>query len=325
MSVDVHNHVMPREVLDLFEAEPAYGVSVAGGRWTGVHHVPFTIDASFHDPAAKLASMDARGIRAAVVSPPPSLFFYGAAVTDCERLCAASNEGSSRFCASAPDRLRWLANLPMQDPDAAVSAYRAAARAGASGAAVGTSVAGSRLDEDRFGPFWRQAEELGMPVLLHPAFNEAHRGLDPFYLQNVVGNPLETTLAAERLICSGVLARHPGIRLVLVHGGGFLPYQAGRLMHACGVRPEIEVAAEAVRAALGQLYFDSITHDAAALRFLAERMGVDHVLLGTDMPFDMAEGRPAELVADALGAGALDVLGRNAETLFASGRAPGGR
>jgi aminocarboxymuconate-semialdehyde decarboxylase len=325
VSVDVHNHAMPREVLDLFESEPAYGVSVAGGRWSGVHHVPFTIDPSFHDPAAKLAWMDARDIPAAVVSPPPSLFFYDAAVTDCERLCAATNEGLASFCAHAPGRLRWLANLPMQDPDAAVSTYRAAARAGASGAAVGTSVAGSRLDEDRYGPFWREVEALAMPVLLHPAFNEPHRGLEPFYLQNVVGNPLETTLAVERLVCAGVLARQPGVRLVLVHGGGFLPYQAGRLLHASGVRPEIGIDAAAVRAAFGQLYFDTVTHDPAALRFLVERVGIEHVVLGTDMPFDMAEDRPIARLTDALGDAAPEALARNAERLFGLGGAPAGR
>jgi aminocarboxymuconate-semialdehyde decarboxylase len=317
--VDVHNHVMPSEALQLLDREPGYGVQVEGERWSGGHHVPFTVDASFYDPAAKLACMDARGIAAAVVSPPPPLFLYHVPAGDGARLCEVTNEGLAAFCAAAPGRLRWLANLPMQDPDAAVATYRAAARAGAAGAAVGTSVAGSRLDTEPFFPFWRQAEELGLPVLVHPAFNEPHPALEPFYLQNVIGNPLETTLAAERLICSGLLARHPGIRLVLVHGGGFLPYQLGRLLHACGVRSEIDVDAGTVQAALGQLYFDSITHDTASLRFLVERVGVEHVLLGTDMPFDMAEDRPMDRLEAALDGTDVDRIGRNAQRLFGMG------
>jgi aminocarboxymuconate-semialdehyde decarboxylase len=322
VSVDVHNHVMPSEALDLLGADPAYGVTLADGRWRSGHHASFDVDASFYDPAAKLAALDARGVAAAVVSPPPPLFLYQVPAADGARLCEAANAGLARFCSAAPGRRRWLANLPMQDPDAAVSAYRAAAGDGAAGAAVGTSIAGSRLDEERFAPFWRHAEELGLPVLVHPAFNQPHPALEPYYFQNVVGNPLETTLVVERLICSGVLARHPGIRLVLVHGGGFFPYQAGRLLHACGVRPEIEIDAAAVRAAFGQLYFDTLTHDTAALRFLAERVGVGHVLLGTDMPFDMAEDRPMDRLAQAFDAATVEVIAQNAQRLFAMGDVP---
>ena len=137
-------------------------------------------------------------------------------------------------------------------------------------------------------------------MLIHPAFNEPHAGLEPYYLQNVIGNPLETTVMVERMICAGVFARHPELRLVLVHGGGYLPYQAGRLAHACGVRPEIPVSAGDVWRAFGQLYFDTITHDVAALRYLAQRVGIDHVLLGTDLPFDMALQAPAAVLAEAI-------------------------
>jgi aminocarboxymuconate-semialdehyde decarboxylase len=154
-------------------------------------------------------------------------------------------------------------------------------------------------------------------VLIHPAFNEPHPALEPYYLQNVAGNPLETTITAERLICAGALSRHPGLRLILLHGGGYLPYQAGRLAHACGVRPEIAVTADDVRRAFGQLYFDTITHDVAALRFLAERVGVDHVLLGTDLPFDMAMRDPAGTLAGAFEDAAFTkVCSSNAARLF---------
>ncbi len=154
-------------------------------------------------------------------------------------------------------------------------------------------------------------------MLVHPAFNEPHAALEPFYLQNVIGNPLETTVMVERLICAGVFARHPGLRLVLLHGGGYLPYQAGRLAHACGVRPEIPIQAGDVWRAFGQLYFDTITHDAAALRFLAQRVGTDHVLLGTDLPFDMAIQDPRAVLAGAFDEPARGQIGAaNAARLF---------
>jgi hypothetical protein len=201
--IDVHNHVMPTEALDVLRRDPEYGVTIEGDRWSGVHHVPFTIAASFHDPAAKIAEMDARQIGSAVLSCPPPLFFYEVGSDLGARLCQAANDGMAKICGGYPDRLRWLANLPLQDPPRAVELYLAALAQGCQGAAIGTSIAGRRLDEPAFEEFWAAAGQAGQPVLVHPAFNEPHAGLEPYYLQNVIGNPLETTVMVERLICAG--------------------------------------------------------------------------------------------------------------------------
>lgn len=292
--IDVHNHVLPVEALNVLNSDPSYGVQVNDGVWRGAHHVPFDVSPLFTDPGAKLDHLDRVGIGMAVVSPPPPLFFYEVPSADGERLCSATNEGARRFCERAPERLRWLANLPMQDPGAAVRCYREALAAGCSGAAVGTSIAGRRLDAPEYEAFWEFAGQAGRPVLLHPAFNESHPALEGWYLQNVIGNPLETTVAIERLICAGVLERHERLRLVALHGGGYLPYQIGRLRHARDVRPELAQAPADVTVALAQLYFDTITHDIEALRFLARQVGVDHVVLGTDMPFDMSLPAPMD-------------------------------
>jgi aminocarboxymuconate-semialdehyde decarboxylase len=104
----------------------------------------------------------------------------------------------------------------------------------------------------------------------------------------------------ERLICAGVLARHSRVRLLLMHGGGFLPYQTGRLVHARSVRPELADAPVNAWEFFDRLYFDTITHDAQALRYLVERVGLDHVVLGTDLPFDMALATPVATLTDAL-------------------------
>ena len=321
--VDAHNHVIPAEALDLLRREPAYGVTIDGDRWTGGHHVPFTITASFRDPAEKIAELDRNQIALAVVSCPPPLFCYDVSSDLAAALCEAANEGMAKICATAPGRLCWLANLPMQDPPRAVRAYRAAIGQGCVGAAIGTSIMGRRLDEPAFEEFWDAAEAAGWPVLMHPAFNEAHAGLEPYYLQNVIGNPLETTVAVERMICAGVFARHPRLALVLLHGGGYLPYQAGRLAHACGVRPEIPIGAPEVWRSFSQLYFDTITHDIAALRYLVERVGADHVVLGSDLPFDMALQEPAALLAEAFGEEVRHQIGlTNARRLFGLGGLP---
>lgn len=291
-SLDVHNHVIPTEVIDLLNSEASFGVSITDGEWRGVHHVPFPMVPSFYDVSAKLEHLDRVGIDGAVISAPPPLFFYEQAGSSSGKLCQTTNQGFARFCAANPERLQWLASLPMQDPDLAVDVYRAAVAAGARGAALGTSIAGRRLDEPEFERFWSVASEIGLPVLLHPAFNEPHEALSKWYLQNVIGNPVETTVAVERLLCAGVLVRHPGLRLILLHGGGFFPYQMGRLRHARSVRSDLQETAVDLLGPLDRLYFDTITHDAEALRFLVRQVGEGNVLLGTDMPFDMAMQDP---------------------------------
>ena len=301
MFVDVHNHVIPQPVIDVVaEEEEAYGVRIADGRWQG--RLAFRLEEEFYDPAAKLRRLDTAGIDAAVVSAAPPSFFYDRPAALGLRVWEAANAGLAEFCRHAPARLRWLAHLPMQRPDEAIRMYREAVAAGCSGVAIGTSIAGRRLDDEEFGRFWSVAEEQGLPVLVHPWFNEPHSALNSYYLQNVIGNPLETTIVVERLICAGVFQRHPGLRLILMHGGGFLPYQTGRLCHARGVRPELAdaPAPEQIWRAFGQLFFDTITHDAAALRYLVERVGVDHVVLGTDLPYDMGLHSPVETLRNAL-------------------------
>lgn len=320
MFIDVHNHVIPDEVLRLADREPRLGISTGGAVWNGPNHVPFPLSGAFADPREKLRDLAGRDLWGAVVSPAPPLFGYDLDPDLAVTLCEASNVGMARFCAHAPDRLHWLANLPMQAPARAAGMYADAVAAGAVGAAVGTSIAGRRLDEAEFGEFWARAGELGRPVLIHPAFNCAHPALDRWYLQNVIGNPLETTITVERLICAGVLDRHPGVRLVLMHGGGFLPYQAGRLAHARTVRPELAGAPGNPGSFFGRLYFDTITHDARALRFLVDRAGLDQVVLGTDLPFDMAVTRPVTALREALDAAEVEAIGAvNPRRLFGLG------
>ena len=123
-----------------------------------------------------------------------------------------------------------------------------------------------------------------MALMLHPAYNNPHPGLEGYHLQNVIGNQLETTIAAERLIVTSVLDRHPGLRLLLVHAGGYMPWQAGRLRHAATVRTELADSPRDPHDYFGRVFVDTITHDPAALRFLVERVGAGNVAMGTRPP-----------------------------------------
>jgi aminocarboxymuconate-semialdehyde decarboxylase len=302
MRIDVHNHVIPGPALELLKRDPTYGVTIAGNRWHGGVHVEFEIVPSFTDPAAKLAELRDKSLDAAVVSVTPPLFYYHVDAQRGEAMCAAVNSGLAEFCAAAPENFRWLASVPMQAPKRAAEVLQHAAEAGAVGVQIGTAVDGRRLDQPEFDVFWAAAERLDLPVTLHPAYVEHYSALDDYYFENVLGFLFETTVAVERIICAGVLDRHPGLRLVLLHGGGYFPYHAGRLKHARQVRPELADSPVDPWAYLDRLTFDVITHDRGALEYLVSRVGAERVVMGTDLPFDMATPEPFSALQEAVGA-----------------------
>ena len=196
----------------------------------------------------------------------------------------------------------------MADPGRVPAFFEGAVADGAVGVEVGTNIAGRRLDDPVYEPFWAAAERLGAPVLIHPAFNEDNRGMSDFYFQNVIGNQLETTIAIERLIAAGVLDRHPGVRIVLVHAGGYFPFQAGRLRHARTVRVELQDSPTDPWKYFGQVVVDIITHDTETLSHLIARVGRDNVVMGTDLPFDMATPEPMKMLEAAADAETVRVI-----------------
>ncbi|MGH7721771.1 MAG: amidohydrolase family protein [Candidatus Dormibacteria bacterium] len=298
MKLDIHNHVLPRASLEVLRTDRAYGATVTDTEFTGGNHGMFWLDPGFYEPDAKIAQLEAMGLEGAVLSTAPPLFFYDLDADLGERIARTTNGGLRDFAAAQPDRLRWMATLPMAAPERVVAALEEAVGWGAIGVEVGTCIAGRRLDEEAYEPFWAAAERLHTPVLLHPAFNEAHCGLQPYYFQNVIGNQLETTVAIERLIASGVLSRHPAVSVVLVHGGGYFPFQAGRLRHATTVRAELKDAPRDPWSFFGQVVVDSLTHDAETLRHLISRVGRDNVVMGTDSPFDMSTPQPMTMLRE---------------------------
>ncbi len=292
--------MIPERALALLRKNPVYEVRLKGRHWSGGLHVDFEIVSPFVEPEAKLVELESKGLGGAIVSVAPPLFYYhldSAAAT--EAIARATNQGLSDFCTFSPDRFHWLATVPMQEPRRAVAMLEEALVEGAVGVEVGTSIAGRRLDHAEFEPFWSAVERAGVPVTLHPAYGAHNPALDDYYLENVLGFPFETTITIERLIVAGVLDRHPDLRLVLVHAGGYFPFQAGRLRHACTVRPELEDAPPDPWAYRDRIYFDIITHDAEALAYVIDRAGPAQVVLGTDLPFDMAVADPISLLAEA--------------------------
>jgi aminocarboxymuconate-semialdehyde decarboxylase len=295
-ATDIHAHFVPEHLIS--EAKggaSAMGISIEvhdGRDWIAhLEGYRYPVERIFFDVAARLAAMDALGITRALVSPSPTIFAYGVGASVARDLARRTNDALAEHVRAGGARLRGLATLPMQDPDASVRELEhAVEQLGMIGGTIGPTVAEHPLDDPRFAEVFAAAEALDVPLLLHPAYVGPRPGLHDFYLTNLVGNPLETTIAVSRLILSGLLDRFSRLRFVLVHAGGFIPYQVGRLDRGWEIRPESKGSQYPPSTYLRRFVFDTITHDPAALRFLIERVGVDRVAFGTDLPFDMMDG-----------------------------------
>jgi aminocarboxymuconate-semialdehyde decarboxylase len=169
---------------------------------------------------------------------------------------------------------------------------------GMKGAQILTNVGGRELSDPAYAAFWKKAEELGSLVVIHPnGFTEARR-FTRFYFNNVIGNPLETTIALHYLIFDGVIERHPNLKLLAVHGGGYLPAYSGRIDHAWGARSDSHAdLPHPPTTYLKKIYFDTVVFSPHQLRELVGVFGVDHIIMGTDYPFDMGEYDPIGHVA----------------------------
>lgn len=290
--IDIHTHFIPHFVCD-DGLDLAFGARSDGDWLLHPDGYRFPLSREFLDPAAKLERMDEMGIDISVLSLAPPFFFYERPGPGAVAFAMRANESLAELVEGNP-RLYGLATLPLQQPDAAAAELRRSVEElGLRGAQVGVNLGSMHLDDDRFDGVLAMADSLGVPLMLHPYTIGRKAGLEPFYMTNSIGNPLDTCAAAARLIFSGALDRHPRLRVVLVHGGGSLPYQIGRLDRAFEVREEARVSIERPPSSyLNRLWMDSITHADAPLRFLAELVGPERLVLGTDLPFDMGDPSP---------------------------------
>ena len=296
MSIDVHAHILPEaciaELARLSEQVSPKLLRQGDGSFDMVIDgklVQRPMPAACWDLAQRLGDMESGQVGTQVLCSIIHTFFYDvppALGADCARL---QNETLSAVIAAHPTRFHGLATLPMQAPELAAAELRHAHATGLQGAQIGSNINGRNLDDPALDPVWGAAEALGSFILVHPCGDVVPGDrLRSYYMRNYVGLPFETTIAGAALVFGGVLERFPGLKICLSHGGGFLPYQAGRFRRAWDVRPEPR---ERLRGApdesLARLYYDSIVHAPDALEFLVRVASPGHVLLGSDYPFDM--------------------------------------
>ena len=326
MIVDIHAHFVPRGYLDAIESEGGrHGATLraeAGGEVTiVVGGRPFgPITRHYWDTEARLADMDAAGVDMQVVSLNPPMVTWAPPEAGA-RLARLVNDEMAKAVRGSKGRLHGLATLPMQDVPAAVAeAERAVKELGLKGVYIGTHVRGVDLDDARFDPFYAACQGLDVPVFLHPIDVLGGTRVAGYHLHNLIGNPTDTAVAAERLIFGGVFARFPGLKVVLPHGCGTFPYLLGRMMRGYAVRADARTRIGRPPVDfLGNLYYDTITHDQHTLAFLVNLMGPQKVLLGSDYRFDMGDPDPVRAVRglkDVGRKGRDRILGGNAARLL---------
>ncbi|MFF3205472.1 amidohydrolase family protein [Streptomyces sp. NPDC002962] len=299
-TVDVHAHVLLPEVDALVAGLPGL---TAARELDARRNGPASLAVSgpmvrerlprLTDVTVRLAAMDAQGVDVQLVSPSPSHYHYWADEETAEKLYRLAGEATAAHCAQAPDRLKGLGLVPLQHPDLAVRALEHALEQGLSGVEISSHAPGRELSDPAYEPFWARAEETGAILFLHPFGCTLDERLDRWYLSNTVGQPTENAVALSHLIFSGVLDRHPGLKVIAAHGGGYLPTHIGRSDHAWSTRADAGAGcAHLPSSYLGRLYFDSLVHDPHVLRELVRAVGADRVLLGSDFPFDMGTEDP---------------------------------
>jgi aminocarboxymuconate-semialdehyde decarboxylase len=271
-TIDVHAHcIIP-------EAYALLGLQVSDHRGPGIEEVG----------PRRMREMDAQGIDMEALSINPR--WYRAERDVAEKVISIQNEALADFCARYPDRFVAFASVALQYPALAVQQLTQAMKGlGLRGAAVGANVAGQEFSDPKFHPFWAKAEELGAVIFIHPQSTPelAGRFKGQGWLENTIGNPLDTTIALSHLIFEGTLDRFPRLKIVSAHGGGFLPSYAARSDNSLRVAPDMDTGVRLKKKPteyLKQMYYDTLVFTGEALRHLAAEVGVNRLVIGTDHP-----------------------------------------
>src|ERR1700756_2288328 len=312
-TIDVHSHCHFHEAGALLGADgPKIQVPPVNGA-----------EEAFIDIDQRIAAMDSQAIDMEVLSINP--FWYDRDRELAEQIVRIQNEKLAELCASKPDRFAGFASLTLQAPDLAVQELETAVKKhGLKGAAIGGAMYGEEFSDPKFHPVWAKAEELGVPLFIHPqGLPELKKRLSGNgFLANTVGYPTETSIVLSHLIFEGTLDRFPGLKVIAAHGGGYLPSYADRSDHPCLVSPkncsaDIKLKKKPTEY-LKQIYFDSLVFTPEAIRHLVAQVGASQIMIGSDYPYPW-QLQPVDHVFASTSLSddeKADILGRTAAKLF---------
>lgn len=303
-ALDVHAHAMPmpllRELADRALADlsgVANGIVRLDPRVSGVGpNAPLPLAKSMHDVQIRLGEMDAEDVQLHAVSLPPFLFCTNSDDEDFTTgIIARGNDELAHYVSGARDRLLGLGSVPLGWPGAADEARRALDDLGLAGIAIGSQGGGKDLDDPVNDDLWALLSERGTFTFMHPSGMPAGPRLKDFWMPQLVGYPMETAIAVARLVFGRVLDRFP-LQLCLAHGGGCVPSLRGRLDMGWERKPVAHTTAVPPSEFTDQLYYDTAVFNPTVLRRIIEDVGADHVMLGTDHPFELADFTPRDTV-----------------------------
>lgn len=308
MIVDAHAHYLSPQVIAELERDAAsYGCEL---RTTpqGLPQIVFPgrpplrpVGKPVRDLAERQQRLAQQGVDRQVLSTWMEMYCYFLPPEVGARWCRLQNRTLAEDIRPHGAKFSGMAIVPLQDGKlAAQELEHAAVNLGLRGVMVGPNFLERNLDDPSLEPLWATAEQLDQPVLVHPYAPQVGFRLQRYNLSQAVGNPMDTTIAAGSLVFGGVADRHPDLKMILVHGGGFFPYQIGRFQRVYEVTPEAREHAQ--RPPLDYLrwfYYDTMLLYAPAVRYLAETLGGDRVLLGSDYPFDVGDHDPTRVVREA--------------------------
>jgi aminocarboxymuconate-semialdehyde decarboxylase len=322
-TIDIHTHFTPPEWIEAVRRDGApFGSRVEqdaeGKLWLRFGDGPRQEQrADLSDVAGRLVAMDRMGLDRQALLPPMTVTGYELEPRHGQALARLYNDINAETARRSNGRLIAVATLPMQSSRECVEELDYAAKElGTRLVEIGTNVNGLNLDEEQFQPFWSRAAELGVLVLLHPHNVAAPDRLRRYYLSNLVGNPFDTTIAIASIALGGVLRRYPSLKLCFVHGGGAIPYLFGRVVHGWAATKAAHSVPESPLGSISSMYFDTLVHDPKILAYLYQVVGPEHLILGTDYPYDMGENDPLGQLREAGLADCEPILWRNAARLL---------
>ena len=293
--VDIHAHISPERLLRAL-SEGRHWHGIEPGELLPIHqYTPRTM----WTPEQRVQEMDQLGVDVQVLSTNSFLYFYerdAAATVSIAREC---NDYVSQLTWDHPDRFAGFATLPMQDVAASVAELeRSVGTLGLKGAMIGDHVNGSTYDDPAFLPLWKATEALGAVIFIHQSGDTTVSARSTrYHLPNSIGNLVDRAVTFASFVYGGVMDACPDLKVCLAHGGGFACYGAGRMDRGWQVRPEARVNIQKPPSAyLGRFWYDCLTHDANALRYLIDSVGIERLVFGTDWPFDMAIDDPVHWV-----------------------------